>query len=93
METIDVSTFKAACLALLKKVRITGQPILVIERGEPLAVVMPPPPEEKPASWLGAMAGTGGITGDIVEPVAPEEQWEALGDESASSGGHHAPQG
>ncbi len=31
-----------------------------------------------PASWLGDMAGTGRIEGDIVAPAAEETDWEAL---------------
>jgi len=78
METVPVSTFKATCLALLEKVRRTGRPILVTRRGKPLAEIVPPrtpPPRE---SWLGCMAGSVTIVGDIVQPVAEEKDWEAL---------------
>jgi len=71
-------TFKATCLALLDKVKRTGQPILVTRRGEPIAEVVPPPPLEKPPSWLGSFQSTGRIVGDIVSPALDEEDWEAL---------------
>lgn len=77
METVSVSEFKATCLALLQKVRRTGQPILITRRGEPIAQVIPPLPAERPADWIGSMRGTGRILGDIVSPVMDESDWEA----------------
>ncbi len=77
METVSASEFKATCLALLQKVKRTGQPILVTRRGEPIAQLVPPPPAERPARWLGCMEGTARIVGDIVAPVMDEGDWEA----------------
>lgn len=38
-----------------------------------------PPPEAHAGGWLGCMAGTIEIVGDIVEATAePKESWEAL---------------
>lgn len=78
METVNISKFKATCLALLDKVKRTGQPILVIRRGEPIAQVIPPPPPQKPESWLGAFQSTGKIVGDVISPVLDESDWEVL---------------
>jgi prevent-host-death family protein len=78
MERVPVSKFKATCLALLERVRRTGQPILVTRRGVPIAQVIPPPPRERPESWLGSLKGTGRITGDILSPALEENVWEAL---------------
>jgi len=77
METVSVSEFKATCLALLQKVKLTGQPILITRRGEPIAQVVPPPPAERPARQLGCLRGTVRILGDIVSPVMDESDWEA----------------
>jgi len=74
----SISRFKATCLALLAKVRRTGRAILVTRKGEPIAQIVPPPPPEKPASWLGSFSATGKITSDIVSPPVPESEWEAL---------------
>jgi prevent-host-death family protein len=52
-EVVSVSEVKATCLALLDKVRRTGQSILVTKRGEPVALVGPPPEPKHPSSWLG----------------------------------------
>lgn len=78
MEQVPISKFKATCLALLDRVKRTGQPILVTRRGEPIAQVLPPPPPERPASWLGAFRETGRIVGDILSPAVEEEEWEIL---------------
>jgi prevent-host-death family protein len=78
MEQIAISKFKATCLGVLERVRRTRQPVLVTRFGEPVAQVAPPPPPERPKRWLGAMAGTGQIRGDIVSPASDESDWEAL---------------
>lgn len=77
-EVVSISKFKATCLALLKKVKRTGQPILVTRKGEPVAQVVPPPPPKKPESWLGSLQSTGQILGDIVSPAIDEKEWEVL---------------
>ena len=67
MDEIAISKFKATCLALLERVRKTRRPIRVTKFGEPVAeVVVPPSPKAKKKHWLGSMAGTGRIVGDIV---------------------------
>ena len=78
MDTMAISHFKATCLAVLERVRKTGQPILVTKRGEPVAQVLPPPPPSPAAeSRFGCMRGAIEIVGDIVHPL-PEEDWEVL---------------
>lgn len=72
-----ISVFKATCLAVLEKVRQTGQPILVTKRGEPVAQVLPPPPAPATESRFGCMRDAIEIVGDIVQPL-PKEDWEAL---------------
>jgi prevent-host-death family protein len=78
MEKVPISIFKATCLALLDKVKRTGQTIVVTRKGEPIAQVIPPPPPEKPDSWLGCFQSTGKILGDIVSPAMDAEAWEVL---------------
>ncbi len=41
MQTMLVSDFKAKAIATLKRVRETGEPVLVTLRGKPLAEVLP----------------------------------------------------
>ena len=79
IETIPISKFKATCLRLLGNVKKTGKPILITRKGVPIALVTPPPPP-KPENWVGCMAATVKITGDIIAPVLDGEEWEALKD-------------
>jgi len=78
MEEIAISKFKATCLAVIEKVRKSGRPILVTRFGEPMAEVVPAPPRNKPKHWVGSLASTGRIHGDIVSPATQPEDWEAL---------------
>ena len=77
METIAVSKFKATCLSVLKRVHKTRKPILVTRFGKPIAEVGPPslPAPPRTANWMGSMAGTAEILGDIVGPTSTEEDW------------------
>ena len=78
MRTIAVSKFKATCLALLERVMRTGQPILIMKQGRPLAQVLPPPPPQKKPSWLGCRKGTAEIKGDLIQPVGSPDEWSVL---------------
>jgi prevent-host-death family protein len=77
METIAVSKFKATCLAVLQRVKRTGQPVLVTRFGEPIAEVVPPARTTAEADWLGCMRGRAQICGDVVGPVLDAEAWKA----------------
>ena len=73
-----ISRFKATCLAVLERVRQTGEPIVITKRGRPVAQVQPPPPQEQTReSKFGCMKGTVEVQGDIVAPLA-KEAWEVL---------------
>jgi len=78
VEIITISRFKATCLAVLDKVKRTGQPVLITRRGETIAMIEPPPPPEVKKSWLGSFRSTGRIVGDIISPAVGEKEWEAL---------------
>jgi prevent-host-death family protein len=80
VEEIAISEFKAKCLALLERVRKTRKPIRVTRFGEPVADVVPPAPSPQQTDWLGSMADTMEIVGDILSPVIEETDWEALRD-------------
>ena len=75
---VAISDFKARCLKILDQVKKTGTPILVTKRGEPIAMVVAPPPPKSEVSWLGSFAGTAEIKGDIVSPLSDGSEWEAL---------------
>jgi hypothetical protein len=78
MEEIAISKFKATCLAVLEQVRKTRAPVLVTRFGKPIAEISPPSTPDRPSTWLGDMADTGKIVGDIVSPVADKDDWDAL---------------
>lgn len=78
MDTIAISKFKATCLAVLQKVKRTGRPVLVTRFGKPIASIVPPPVPSRRRDWLGALAGTVTIVGDIVSPASDEDEWEVL---------------
>jgi prevent-host-death family protein len=80
VEKVAISKFKAKCLALLEQVHRTKKPIRVTRFGKPIAEVVPPSPVAEPADWLGTMADTVEIVGDIVSPIIEERDWEALGE-------------
>jgi prevent-host-death family protein len=74
--TINASEFKARCLALLDEVAATGETLIVLKRGKPVVRVIPAGGgEEVPQATL---VGTVEEVGDIVGPVLPESDWDAL---------------
>ncbi|MBI4304989.1 MAG: type II toxin-antitoxin system Phd/YefM family antitoxin [Chloroflexi bacterium] len=78
MESIAISKFKATCLAVLEKVRRTGQPVLLTRRGEPIAEIVPASRPANGKRRLGMFAESGRVVGDIVTPATEEAEWESL---------------
>jgi len=78
MEEMAISKFKATCLSVMERVRKTRKPIRVTRFGKPVAEIVPPSVPARPASWLGSMAGTGKILGDIVSPATDDRDWDVL---------------
>lgn len=77
METINATYFKARCLAILDRVRETGERIVILKRGRPVAELWPPSRGESQYPQL-ELKGTVTVTGDIVGPVVPEHYWDSL---------------
>jgi antitoxin (DNA-binding transcriptional repressor) of toxin-antitoxin stability system len=78
VDSIAISKFKATCLAVLKKVKRTRQPIRVTRFGETVAEIVPPSTPAGRTHLLGSLQGTARIVGDIVSPASDEADWEAL---------------
>jgi len=57
MQTMLVSEFKAKAIATLKRVRQTGEPVMVTLRGEPLAEVVAVRTEARGGVVLGSGRG------------------------------------
>jgi prevent-host-death family protein len=82
VEQIAISKFKATC-SVLQRVNKTRKPVVITRFGVPIAEVVPaevvpPPAPQRPKKWLGCMAGTAVITGDIVGPTTTDDEWDAL---------------
>lgn len=76
MKKIAAGEFKARCLALMEDVRSTREPLIITKRGKPVAKLVPV--NSKKDNWIGRLDGKFKVTGDIVSPIVPLEDWEAL---------------
>jgi prevent-host-death family protein len=76
MKKMQASEFKSRCLKVMDRVQATGEPVIVTKRGKPVVKVVPAEPEKD--DLFGFMKGKFEIVGDIVSPVTPLEDWEAL---------------
>jgi len=76
MNSIQISKFKATCLASLERVRRTGQPLRVTRFGRPIADIIPAAPTKEEKRELGSMSSSMKIVGDIVAPL--DVNWEAI---------------
>lgn len=74
MKSIGAAQFKAKCLAILDDVQRSGEPITILKRGRPVARLIPERPAVYPQESL---RGTVKFHGDILEPVAAADDWEA----------------
>lgn len=77
MEEIQISKFKATCLAVLDRVGRMGKPVLVTRFGKPVAQILPPPPSPA-GEWLGALQDDGEIRDDLIAPAADLAEWDVL---------------
>jgi len=66
MKTMLVSEFKAKCIATLKEVQRTREPMLITLRGRPLVTVQPVEPHGR-GKRLGALKGRMTIRRDLVK--------------------------
>lgn len=68
---IKASEFKAKCLQLMDEVAATGQEVIIMKRGNPVAKLTPYQHPHK-APW-GAGKGQIRILGDIISPIDEDE--------------------
>jgi prevent-host-death family protein len=71
---ITAFAFKARCLRLLDEVSRTGEELLILKRGRPVARLVPAR-DDKP--WL-ALRGRGAFTGDPFAGAVDESEIEVL---------------
>ena len=67
MQEIQISKFKATCLAIFDQVAKTRKPVLVTRFGKPVARILPPP---SPAGeWRGALKDSEQIHATLADSV------------------------
>ena len=76
MKTMLVSEFKAKCIAVLKEVQRTREPLVVTLRGTPLVTVQPVEPRG-PGKRLGGLKGRMTFRRDLVKADTTAD-WEML---------------
>ena len=76
MEHINASDFKARCLSILDRVRATGERVVILKRGQPVAELGPATQSLARYPQL-ELENTVTVVGDIVGPVVPEDHWES----------------
>jgi len=67
--SIAAGEFKARCLALLDRVAVTGEPLIVTKRGRPVARVVP---LQHPTAT--SLRGSVTVRADVVTPVL--DSWD-----------------
>lgn len=76
MRTFAAGKFKTNCLAIMDEVKAKREPVLITKHGKPVAMLTPV--EEKEDPIFGFYKHLGTITGDIVSPIIPLEDWDML---------------
>ncbi len=77
MKTMAAGKFKATCLAVMDEVQAKREPVLVTKNGKPVAKLVPVDVHEDDPLAIYRF-GKGKIVGDIVSPIEPLEDWDAL---------------
>ncbi len=76
MRTMPVSKFKAKCIATLKDVQRTREPMLITLRGRPLVTVQSVD-ARSPGKRLGGLRGSMRIRGDLTK-IDTTAEWDML---------------
>ena len=76
MKKMAAGEFKTHCLKVMDRVNTTREPVVITKNGRPVAKLVPVEPAA--SDFLGCLAGTIEIVGDIESPVEPPEAWEVL---------------
>src|SRR5437660_1596440 len=74
MKSVTVTEFKTHCLELIDQAMKNGKSFLLTKRGEP-AAMLNPPPKKQPRKWIpGQFRDEVKVVGDIVSPL--DVEWE-----------------
>ena len=77
---IAAAEFKAKCLRVIEQMNRDHQPVTITKRGQPVAVLSPVKPDDKPASLWGAMRGTVLRYDDPFAPAVDPDEWNSARD-------------
>lgn len=77
MIKINASDFKAQCLAILDSVNETGERVVILKRGKPVAQLTCYTGDGE-GSPQAKLKGTAVVVGDIIEPAIPEDHWDVM---------------
>lgn len=76
MKTVPAGIFKTNCLALMDEVQAKREALVITKHGRPVAKLVPVDSDSD--DIFGCLAGIARITGDVVSPAVPLEEWESL---------------
>ena len=78
MKTMPAGKFKTHCLSVIDDVHDKHEEVIITKHGKPMAKLVPLEQlPESPDDIFGFMRGWGRITGDIISPVDPIEDWDS----------------
>ena len=78
LQAIPAGEFKNRCLAIMDEVNETGTGVLITKHGRPVSRLVPAE-RSAPEMW-GRYRDVVRVSGDIVSPVLPSDDWEAVWD-------------
>lgn len=78
MKQVSATEANTHFLQLMAEAAETGEPIMVTKRGKPTLILQPIPQKKKFHYRMGLFADKVKIVGDIVGPIVPAEEWEAM---------------
>jgi prevent-host-death family protein len=77
-KTVGAAEFKAACLRIIDEMNRDREPVTITKRGRPVATLSPVATTDKPATIIGAMAGTVLHYDDPFAPATEPTEWDAV---------------
>lgn len=69
---VKASEFKDNCLALVDELARTGEPVMIVADGKPIAELVAP----RPRGARGILKGQLVVTGDIISPI--DVEWDPM---------------
>ncbi|MCY4362690.1 MAG: type II toxin-antitoxin system prevent-host-death family antitoxin [Gammaproteobacteria bacterium] len=78
MKTMAAAAFKARCLRVIKQMKTDREPVTITNRGRPVAMLSPLPPDED-KSLIGVLRGSVLGYDDPFCPATEASDWSATG--------------